>query len=487
MSFSPRNGGTLGSVFALQLAGLMVPYFSFAQSPGTKLWEATVGNHVYSSPALNADGTIYVGVSSGDYSASSSNGWVYALSPAGTTKWVVKTFGDVRTSPAIGSDGTIYVASFYGIVYAFSSTGKTNWSLNTSGLYRSYIAASPAIGVDGNIYLYLFSGYDPRFGYRDNLYSIRPNGTTNWFISLNRSPSSSSQEPSIVIFASPTIGPDGTIYVSTRDRKLFAISPAGTTNWVFSLPASTQQFSSFPFSSPAVDPNGTVYLGNDDDKFYAIDRWGRKKWEFLTGGAVESSPVLGRDTVYFGSLDRNLYALDFEGHLRWKLTLDEISDAAALGADQSLYMVSVASQKLYAVDATHSNSWSFPFPGFIEFASPALDTNGVIYFGGGGKVYAVRGSAGLAESSWPMHRRNPSHTGRATQRRMERPKIRVDGAFGMDLVVEPAESYDVQYSTNLVDWNTLTNFQSATYTNQFIDSEWTKAASRFYRLSSPAR
>src|SRR5262249_24715762 len=159
---------------------------------------------------------------------------------------------------------------------------------------------------------------------------------------------------------------------------------------------------------------------------------------------VESSPILGRDTVYFGSMDRNLYAVDLSGNLRWQLTLDVISDSPVLGSDQSVYLDSVSSQKLYAVDASHSNSWSFPFPGFIEFSSPALDTHGVIYFGGGGKVYAVRGSAGLADSSWPMHRRNSGHSGRADQRRMGCPKIRWDGVLAVNVVVEPAESYDVE-------------------------------------------
>ena len=475
----------LGTILVLSgLGGLLFSGLCRAQSPGTKLWEATVGNHVYSSPALGADGTVYVGVCSGDYITSSTNGWLYSLSPAGATNWAVKTFGDIHTTPALGADGTVYVASWYGMIYAFSSTGKTNWSLNTSGLYRSYIGASPAIGIDGAIYVYVFSGYDPRFGYRDNFYSLRPNGTTNWFRALGLHPNSTSLPPSEFVFSSPVIGPDGTIYVVTRDKKLFALSPAGTTNWVFSLPASTQQFGSIIFSSPAVDPQGTVYLGNDDDKLYAIDRWGRKKWEFLTGGSIDSSPVLGRDTIYFGSMDRKLYALDFEGNLRWQSALDIISDAAAVAADQSVYLVGATLHTLYAFDASHSNVWSFPFAGNLEFSSPSLDTNGVIYFGGGGKVYAVQASAGQGPEPWPMHRRNPSRTGRATQRRIERSKASPAGPFTMDLVLEPGESYEVQYSTNLVEWNTLTNLQSATYTNQIVDSEWTNAAARFYRLSS---
>src|SRR5258707_3490264 len=56
----------------LLIGWITVTNLRFAQSPGTKLWEVSVGNHVYSTPAIGPDGTIYVGVSSGDYSTSSS-------------------------------------------------------------------------------------------------------------------------------------------------------------------------------------------------------------------------------------------------------------------------------------------------------------------------------------------------------------------------------------------------------------------------------
>ena len=64
-------------------------------------------------------------------------------------------------------------------------------------------------------------------------------------------------------------------------------------------------------SSPAIDANGTVYIGSEDRKIYALDgQTGTKKREFKTGGAVYSSPVIGTNgTVYIGSLDKNIYAL----------------------------------------------------------------------------------------------------------------------------------------------------------------------------------
>ena len=64
-------------------------------------------------------------------------------------------------------------------------------------------------------------------------------------------------------------------------------------------------------SSPAIGSDGTVYVGSYDKKLYAINgKTGVKLWEFETGDEVKSSPAIGPDgTVYVGSNDDELYAL----------------------------------------------------------------------------------------------------------------------------------------------------------------------------------
>ena len=65
-------------------------------------------------------------------------------------------------------------------------------------------------------------------------------------------------------------------------------------------------------SSPAIGSDGTVYVGSKDKKLYAINgKTGDKLWEFETGGSVFSSPAIGSDgTVYVGSYDLKLYAIN---------------------------------------------------------------------------------------------------------------------------------------------------------------------------------
>src|ERR1041385_8876698 len=67
------------------------------------------------------------------------------------------------------------------------------------------------------------------------------------------------------ILASPAIGSDGTIYVGSYDRKLHAITPAGSNRWAFPLPSGG--FSGI-YSSPALGPDGTIYFGGEDGNLY---------------------------------------------------------------------------------------------------------------------------------------------------------------------------------------------------------------------------
>ena len=67
-------------------------------------------------------------------------------------------------------------------------------------------------------------------------------------------------------------------------------------------------------SCTAIGSDGTVYVGSGDKKLYAINgKSGVKLWEFETGSYVVSSPAIGSDgTIYVGSNDNKLYAIKTE-------------------------------------------------------------------------------------------------------------------------------------------------------------------------------
>jgi len=102
--------------------------------------------------------------------------------------------------------------------------------------------------------------------------------------------------------SSPTIGPDGTIYVGSADKKLHAVNPDGTSKWTFTTGDTV-------WSSATLTSDGTIYVGSNDKHLYALDSAGSVKWQVQTGHWVRSSPAIAADgTVYVGSHDKSFYA-----------------------------------------------------------------------------------------------------------------------------------------------------------------------------------
>lgn len=114
-SVGPGENGSLSSP-AIATDGTV--YLGDAQrslhavnSDGTLRWTLDVGDEAQSSPAIDANGVVYVG-SDGLHSVE-----------AGGTSPLDLPVGEVFSSPVIATDGTIYIASEGGVLYAFSSLG----------------------------------------------------------------------------------------------------------------------------------------------------------------------------------------------------------------------------------------------------------------------------------------------------------------------------------------------------------------------------
>ncbi|HHT9105785.1 MAG TPA: PQQ-binding-like beta-propeller repeat protein, partial [Candidatus Wujingus californicus] len=84
------------------------------------LWSFKTGNWVESSPAIDIEGTTYIG---------SSDGKLYAINPDGKLKWSFQTKDIIEASPAIGPDGTIYIGSNDKHLYAIGETAQATQPL----------------------------------------------------------------------------------------------------------------------------------------------------------------------------------------------------------------------------------------------------------------------------------------------------------------------------------------------------------------------
>ena len=357
---------------------------SSSGADGTQKWAfptvggVPTGRGVGSSPAIGADGTLYVG--SDDHN-------LYGINPDGTQKWAFLTGtpllanAQIRSSPAIGADGTLYVGDDWCCLYAINPDGTQKWALD---LFHQ-VFSSPAIGEDGTLYV----------GGLLNLHAINPDGTLKWTFPAGG-----------LVTSSPAIGEDGTLYVGGLSN-LYAINPDGTQKWGFLT-------GDFVSSSPAIGADGTLYVGSDDFNLYAINPDGTQKWAFLTGGRVTTSPAIGADgTLYVGSADGSLYAINTDGTQKWTFpTGGGVFSSPAIGADGTLYVGS-SDFNLYAINSDGTQKWAFPTGDTVE-SSPAIGADGTIYVGSDdGNLYAINGSSGgLSNSPWPMFHHDLRHTGR---------------------------------------------------------------------------
>lgn len=146
------SAAVTGSVYALKADGTVK--WSYAAPEGEAL----------GGIALGSDGAIYVG-----------HGWsVMALNSNGTLRWMLPVDGCVRSSPAISADGTVYVhvsGDSYQVLVAISPEGIRSWdaSIDTRNSFLQY--SSPTIAADGTIYIcgggFTFS-------------AVNPDGTSKW-------------------------------------------------------------------------------------------------------------------------------------------------------------------------------------------------------------------------------------------------------------------------------------------------------------------
>ncbi len=318
-------------------------------------WKFQTGGAVDSPPAVG-HGRIYVG---------SEDGNLYALNLQGVLLWRFQTNSPITTSPAIGSDGTIYVggdqgdgSNSKGILYAINPSGRLKWSVTILPLagYGAYpTISSPTVGPDGTIYVSAMGVF---------VVAIRPDGTLKWELAAGA-----------LVLDSPAVAPDGTVYVGIDDpdpaglcfQCLEALYPNGTVKW--------GALGYDPgYSSPAIGSDGTIYISGG-----AFNSDGTIKW--LYGSFL--SPSIGPDGTIYGSGDGGLYANSPDGTLQWRFPIDRNSVSCTRGA--CVYV-------------------------FAQQSSTAVGSNGIVYFGSAVSRSESCGCPGILIGTGSVYAVNPNGT-----------------------------------------------------------------------------
>ncbi|MHC4155439.1 MAG: outer membrane protein assembly factor BamB family protein, partial [Planctomycetota bacterium] len=334
------------------------------------------------------------------------DGKVYTLDANGALIWSYDTNSAVLSAASVGLDGTIYVGTESGRLHAVDIDGNLRWTHTADG----FISSSPAVSADGNsIYVCSSDGALDALG-RDGseLWTFRTKDTTGIGSS---------------IFASPAVGPDGTIYVSAvRDPNLYAIDPNdGSVKWACNFeyriyspwrPEQAPTYSGWALASPVVGPDGTIYQALlYDPNLYAINpntgaiQWSVQTRRYRLRGDSDgwSEPAVAPDgTIYFGASDANLWAVDPNGDTMWitrlglttGLTLTVGSDGLVYAADNDGW--------LCAVDSNGNELSRFYSGGCLHSPVVSAD-NTVIIADVNNTVWAI-GGADCGEGPFELHR-----------------------------------------------------------------------------------
>ncbi len=236
-------------------------HFTAISPEGTIKWNYSTYRVPFVSPAINEEGTIYM--ITNDYY----NTYLHAFNPNGTVKWNTTIHVADMLGIVIGNQGDIYITSFAGLgldtskILAFSSNGTKKWEKTLE-----YGAVSPAIGNDGTLYV----GCSPTESSSParSLYAIYPNGTVKWHNNYGGGASGD------YVYAPPSIGGEGTIYISSKSKSLFAVYPNGSVKWEFTTGEPRKE--GLYLTTPAIGSDGTIYItgcnyfSSKDSTLYAI-------------------------------------------------------------------------------------------------------------------------------------------------------------------------------------------------------------------------
>jgi hypothetical protein len=229
------------------------------------------------SPSIGADGTVYVALMN----------TITAIAANGSIKWKYtepSSGQGVIAGPTVGPDGNIYVISDYGGLGAFalSPAGQLLWSNPGNPRFSEYGQVGAQI-VFGSGRLY--AAFDEVGVAPSTMFGLSLAGVQQW-----AKPLGGSDEMFMQRQRQPATGADGSLYLSAMGGangwSLRRVDPgSGNVQW---------QYSPWPsngMSPPTVGPDGSVYLSRSLSYLDSVTSSGQKRWTFSDGSIIDQPDV----------------------------------------------------------------------------------------------------------------------------------------------------------------------------------------------------
>src|SRR5918999_4179158 len=228
-------------------------------------------------PSIGADGTVYV----------ASMNTVTAIAADGSIRWnfTEPSSGQgVIAGPTVGPDGNVYVISDIGGLGAFalSPAGQLLWSNpgNPTFAEGGQLGAEIVFGSG-----HLFAAFDERAVAPSTMFGLSLGGAQQWARPLGGTDDAFMQQQ-----RQPATGSDGSLYLTGMGGEngwsLFRVDPAsGEVLW---------QRSPWPsngMSAPSVGPDGSVYLSRSLSYLESVTPAGQSRWTFTDGSIVDHPAV----------------------------------------------------------------------------------------------------------------------------------------------------------------------------------------------------
>nr|HDM59387.1 hypothetical protein [Bacillota bacterium] len=326
------------------------------------LWTFQTRGMPKSSPIIDPLGDIIVGFPM----------YLYSIEPQwGTTNWEFMTLSMMNSSPCVDRNGNIYFADSAGYATALNILGEKLWQYDI----EAFDTFSPIVATDGNIYFgghtffamrpdgslawHFKEEYDvfritPAIGANDWIYVIaqRPGGEMDLVVLTPEGwPARAPRYIGATDFKAPVIGDKGQVYV-TSPWILTAYDKDLNLTWTF--PISAGEIA----GSPSLGPDGTLYITTKNGYVYAVGKDGQEKWEIgLKDAIIETSPVItGDGNVHIVTNNGWLVSLNPDGDINWTWQVPGGSVVPpAIGADGTIYVAALSGRVLAIGSRTIGN------------------------------------------------------------------------------------------------------------------------------------
>jgi outer membrane protein assembly factor BamB len=213
------------------------------------------------------------------------------------------------------------------------------------------------------------------------LLSAQENGTVKWTFSTGDN-----------IYCIPAIAEDGTIYLPSYDKYLYALNSDGALKWKFHA-LEDHDWECFLGTPPAVASDGTIFFAdNSFGIIFALNPDGTEKWRRdMTEGVIKAPPSIAPDgSIILVTSMRDVFSLNpDDGTTNWHYTFSggEDESGAVIDAEGTIF---VRGGYLKSITSSGTLSWKFE-NGSSVYSSAVIGQNGIIYVAGDdNKLYAVK-------------------------------------------------------------------------------------------------